>query len=197
MRNMWALLEKFNVFPTNEDFRNLDDDQIELIFLSMEQDSKEADRRARGVKSDGEWEDDSFEEEVWNAKDWDIVKEGHDMDDIARQVNALTQEEDKKNLLSKFDSLDEYNEYLENGGKTVRESETEDYINRQIIAAQEKAKMLEANGQVGRKLVDDKDLPEAKSNEGLSDGISDLDKQAIEDSIKLFNDEDDDDYTPL
>ncbi|MDP4414871.1 hypothetical protein QR503_27240, partial [Escherichia coli] len=75
---------------------------------------------------------------------------------IARQVEELTKEEDRINLMSKFDSLDEYNAYLEAGGKTARESEVEQYIDKQIRAAQEKARNIEAakraNG--GKVLVD-------------------------------------------
>lgn len=200
MRNLWLIMKTFNVLPTNPDFRALSDDQVELLLYSIEEDYREAELARKGLSADSDYYDSSFEEEVWNKDvgDWEVLKDGHDPDDIARQVEELTKEEDRINLMSKFDSLDEYNAYLEAGGKTARESEVEQYIDKQIRAAQEKARNIEvakrANG--GKVLVDDKDLTEISEK---SDGIDDLDKGAIEKAIKLFNDEDDDDdgYTIL
>jgi hypothetical protein len=194
MRNLWGLMTKFKVLPTNEDFRQLSDSQIDLMIYSMNEDYREMEMAKKGIQLDSQHYDSSFEEEVWNKDvgDWDVLKEGHDPNDIARQVEALTRSEDVKNLASKFDSLDEYNAYLEAGGKTGRETEVEQHINRQIAIAEEKARRIEAAG--GRKaLVDDRDIA------GEGNGKYDLDKEAIDKSIALFNqtNNDDDDYTTL
>lgn len=196
MRNMWFLMKSFNVLPTNEDFRELTDDQIDMMILSVNEDNIERERASKGLSVDSDHYDESFEDEVWtrDVGDWEVVKEGHDPDDIANQIEALTKEEDLKNLSSKFDSLDEYNEYLESGGKTTRESEVEEYINRQIKMAEEKAQAMEMNKQSyedRKKLIDDREATEVQDNN--TQGLDDLDKQALEESIKLFNGEDDED----
>lgn len=196
MRNMWFLMKSFNVLPTNEDFRELTDDQIDMMILSVNEDNIERERASKGLSVDSDHYDESFEDEVWtrDVGDWEVVKEGHDPDDIANQIEALTKEEDLKNLSSKFDSLDEYNEYLESGGKTTRESEVEEYINRQIKMAEEKAQAMEMNKQSyedRKKLIDDREATEVQDSN--TQGLDDLDKQALEESIKLFNGEDDED----
>lgn len=193
-------MKTFNVLPTNEDFRKLTDAQIDLILYSLDEDYREAERAAKGLSVEADYYDSSFEEEIWNRApgEWEVLKDGHDPDDIARQVEELTREEDLKNLLSKFDSLEEYNEFLEQGGKTVRETEVEQYINRQIQAAQEKAKAIEMarEAKQGKDFADDRDLPEVSDK--TQSNLPELDKDAIERSIKLFNDSvDDDDFTPI
>lgn len=178
--------------PTNPDFRALTDRQIDLMILSLNEDHREMELARKGLTVDSEHFDSTFEEEVWNRDvgDWEILKDGHDPDDIARQVEELTRAEDRKNLAMKFDSLDEYNAYLEAGGKTTRETEVEQYINKQIQAAEEKARRLAATS--GKKdLVDDQDRPESDS--ALTDRLPDIDKAAIDKSIALFNAQDDDD----
>jgi len=191
-------MTKFKVLPTNEDFRNLTNDQIDLILHSMEEDYRQADRARRGLGAEDEGYDESFEDEVWNRDvgDWEVLKEGHDPNEIAKQVEQLTREEDQKNLYSKFENLEEYNAFREAGGKTDRENEVEQYINRQIQAAEEKAKMMREDGK-GKRLVDDKDNPDISDNSDNS--TSELDKQAIERSIEMFNaqDDDDDEFTKL
>jgi hypothetical protein len=191
MRNLWAIMTKFEVLPTNEDFRSLTDDQINLMIYSMNEDHREMELARKGLTVDSQYYDTDFDEEIWNRDvgDWEVLRDGHDPNDIARQVEELTRAEDRKNLAMKFDSLEEYNDYLEAGGKTTRETEVEQYINKQLQAAEEKARRLNATG--GKKdLVDDQDRPEANSS--LSDRLPDMDKEAIDKSIALFNSKDDD-----
>lgn len=190
-------MKTFNVLPTNDDFRNLTDDQLDFIILSMQEDNREMERARKGLTTDNEYYDTSFEEEVWSKAEgeWEVLKDGHDPNAIARQVEALTREEDVRNLAMKFDSLEEYNAFREAGGKTTRESEIDQYINRQIALAEEKAKMLSATK--GKKLVNDSDLPEIANNEAMGTTMTDLDKEAIDKSIALFNANDDDDWTVL
>src|SRR5699024_11605548 len=103
MRNMWFLMKSFNVLPTNEDFRELTDDQIDMMILSVNEDNIERERASKGLSVDSDHYDESFEDEVWtrDVGDWEVVKEGHDPDDIANQIEALTKEEDLKNLSSR------------------------------------------------------------------------------------------------
>lgn len=165
------------------------------MIYSMNEDHREMELARKGLQVDSEHYDTSFEEEVWNRDvgDWSVLKEGHDPNKIAKQIEELTKAEDLKNLASKFDSLDEYNAHLEAGGKTGRETEVEQHINRQLQAALEKAQRIEAAGGVGG-LVDD--TVEA----GETSSLPDIDKAAIDKSIALFNKknyDDDDDFTIL
>lgn len=199
MRNLWAIMKKFNTLPTNPDFRALSDDQIDLILYSMTEDNREMELARKGMQVDSNYFDTGFEEEVWNKDvgDWDVLREGHDPNAIAKQIEQLTRAEDLKNLATKFDSLEEYNDHLEAGGKSTRETEVEQYINKQLAEAEEKAKRLTATGNGTKKaLIDDQDRPEAESP--LSDSLPNIDKDAIDKSIALFNadnDEDEDDFT--
>ena len=198
MRNLWAIMKTFNAMPTNPDFRALSDNQINMMILSMNEDHREMELARKGLTVDSQHYDTGFEEEVWNRDvgDWEVLRDGHDPNDIARQVEELTRAEDRKNLAMKFDSLDEYNAFLEAGGKTTRETEVEQYINKQIAEAEEKARRLTATNGGKKVMTDDQDLPEAKA--ALSDHLPDIDKAAIDKSIALFNaQDDDDDFTAL
>lgn len=199
MRNLWLIMKTFNVLPTNKDFRELSDDQIDMMIYSFKEDAREAELNRKGLTVESEHFDASFEEEVWNADvgKWEVLKEGHDPNEIAKQVEMLTRKEDLKNLAGKFDSLEEYNKYLEEGGKPAREMDVERHIDKQIALAMEKAKQLEAVGG-DRKLIDDRDRPEVANNSALSDNKPSLDKDAIDKSIALFNSMDDDDeFDPI
>ncbi|UPI12842.1 hypothetical protein [Bacillus phage SBSphiJ5] len=199
MRNLWLIMKTFNVLPTNKDFRELSDDQIDMMIYSFKEDAREAELARKGLTVESEHFDASFEEEVWNADvgKWEVLKEGHDPNEIAKQVEMLTRKEDLKNLAGKFDSLEEYNKYLEEGGKPAREMDVERHIDKQIALAMEKARQLEAVGG-DRKLIDDRDRPEVANNSALSDSNQSLDKDAIDKSIALFNSMDDDDeFDPI
>ncbi|ATN94561.1 hypothetical protein BSP10_220 [Bacillus phage BSP10] len=192
-------MKTFNVLPTNKDFRELSDDQIDMMIYSFKEDAREAELARKGLTVESEHFDASFEEEVWNADvgKWEVLKEGHDPNEIAKQVEMLTRKEDLKNLAGKFDSLEEYNKYLEEGGKPAREMDVERHIDKQIALAMEKARQLEAVGG-DRKLIDDRDRPEVANNSALSDNKPSLDKDAIDKSIALFNSMDDDDeFDPI
>ncbi|AIW03323.1 hypothetical protein CPT_Mater166 [Bacillus phage Mater] len=195
MRNLWGIMKTFEVLPTDPSFRELTNTQIDLMIYSLNEDHREMELARKGLAIDSEHYDTSFDDEVWNRDvgDWDVLRDGHDPNEIAKQVEELTRKEDLKNLASKFDSLEEYNDYLAAGGKTTRETEVEQYINKQIQAAEEKARMLSAAGGKS-KLVDDQDRPEAG---GLNDRLPDIDKAAIDKSIALFNSQDDDDFDEL
>ncbi|QZA69128.1 hypothetical protein 010DV004_191 [Bacillus phage 010DV004] len=199
MRNLWLIMKTFNVLPTNEDFRALTDDQIDMMIYSFKEDAREAELARKGLTVESEHFDASFEEEVWNPAvgEWEVLKEGHDPNEIAKQVEMLTRKEDLKNLAGKFDSLEAYNKYLEEGGKPAREMDVERHIEKQIALAREKANQLEAVGG-DKKLIDDRDRPEVANNSPLSDNNPSLDKDAIDKSIALFNSMDDDDeFDPI
>lgn len=192
MRNLWALMREFKILPTSPEFKALSDIQIDLMLYSMAEDAREMERARKGVQGDGDHYDSSFDEEVWNRDvgDWDVLKDGHDATKIAQQIEAMTKAEDLKNLEGRFDGLDEYNEHLENGGMTSRESEVTQYINKQLEKAEELARERSRGGK-GKRLVDDRELAgEAPTSDYA------LNKKAMDKAIALFED-DDDEYTAL
>lgn len=189
MRALWAVMDKFNVLPTDERFRNLSDYQMEMIFLSMEEDARQQNLRAKGLTVESDYFDSSYEDEVANKPDgeWEILKEGHDADDIARQVEEMTNAEELKKLYSKFEGLEEYNQYREEGGQTGREMQVSEYIKRQIEKAKERAREKEQG------IVRDVDKPErpvvAKKNTEKNDKV-------IDEVMEMFESEEDE-YTEL
>jgi hypothetical protein len=181
-------MKKFSVLPTNEDFQKLSDSQIEWILYSMQEDHKEQERARKGLAVDSQFYDTDYEQDVMkkDIKEWDVLKEGHDADEIAKQVNEMTKPEDRDNLSSKFDGLGEYNEHLEQGGKSGRESEVDDFIKKQLKVAEQRARDLEKAGKKG-KLVDDRDRPEA-SGDAMRDEskFGELDKTVMDRAIDKF-----------
>ncbi|WCS69960.1 hypothetical protein Goe27_00820 [Bacillus phage vB_BsuM-Goe27] len=200
MRNLWLLMKTFNTLPTNKDFLALSDDQINMMIYSLQEDGREMELARKGISVDAEYYDADFDEEVWNKPvgEWEVLREGHDADEIARQVAELTRDEDLRNLASRFDGVDEYSKFVEESGKTARQSEVEQYIDRQFAEALEKAHKISAAGKGA--MVDDQDLVGAPNNPTPSESSVDLDKDAIDRSIAMFNsidDDDDDDFAHL
>ncbi|AEZ50427.1 putative RNA polymerase [Bacillus phage BCPG3] len=193
MRNMWVLMKTLNMPPTDPRFLALDDAQVELMLYSLEEDAKAIERARKGVQVEDENFDSSFDDEVWNKPngEWELVKKGHDMDDIARQVNAMTAAKDRADLEGKFDGIDGYNEHLENGGMTSREAEVSNHIANQLAKAEQRARELES-GAASKDFIDDRE----RAGEVVMDEEHRLNKQAMDAAIAAFED-DDDDYDVL
>ncbi|OTZ58613.1 hypothetical protein BK762_00360 [Bacillus thuringiensis serovar toumanoffi] len=193
MRNMWVLMKTLNMPPTDPRFLALDDAQVELMLYSLEEDAKSIERARKGVQVEDENFDSSFDDEVWNKPngEWELVKKGHDMDDIARQVNAMTAAKDRADLEGKFDGIDGYNEHLENGGMTSREAEVSNHIANQLAKAEQRARELES-GAASKDFIDDRE----RAGEVVMDEEHRLNKQAMDAAIAAFED-DDDDYDVL
>lgn len=60
-RNLWAVMSKFNVLPTDPRFQDLTVEQLNYIIGSIVQDNKEATDMANGVKRDIHGEDTSYD----------------------------------------------------------------------------------------------------------------------------------------
>ncbi|AGB62593.1 hypothetical protein [Bacillus phage phiAGATE] len=196
MRNLWGIMKTFKTLPTDPSFRDLSDKQITLLIMSMNEDAREMELARKGLTVESEHYDTTFDEEVWDrdVDEWDVLKDDHDAEDIAKQVEKLTKQEDMKNLDSKFEGLDEYSQYREEGGQTAKETEVEQYMNKRLQEALDKAKDIESAGGKG-KLVDDRAIIEGKQD----DSSAVLNKEVMDKSISLFNGEndDDDDFTAL
>ncbi|ULF49011.1 tail assembly chaperone [Bacillus phage Darren] len=193
MRNMWVLIKTLNMPPTDPRFLALDDAQVELMLYSLEEDAKAIERARRGVQVEDENFDSSFDDKIWNkaAGEWQMVEDGHDMDEIARQVNAMTAAKDRADLEGKFDGIEGYNEHLENGGMTSREAEVSNHIANQLAKAEQRARELESGATSNKDFIDDRE----RAGEVVMDEEHRLNKQAMDEAIAAF--EDDDDYDVL
>lgn len=91
-RNLWAVCTKFHKLPNDPLIQSLSTDQWVFILLSMNQDSIEYkdNLRRSGVNlppEENDYQDDSFDEEMQSGN---LIHEGDDPEEIARQVNAMT-----------------------------------------------------------------------------------------------------------
>lgn len=169
----------------------------------MEEEQKDIERQRKGFTLDSQHMDTSFDDEVWNSHidDFEVLRDGHDADDIARQVAEMTEESEAQKLTEKFENLEEYSQFLEDGGESPRDAEIGTYIDEQIKRAEERARMLESNTK-GKGYVDDRDRPGVGGGESQPE-LSEFNKEAMEKYISMFedgneyDDEDDDEFTIL
>lgn len=107
---MWAIMREFNVLPTDERLTSLSMEQIDFILLSMDRDYDELERARRGVSLESEFED--YDSDWWDAshEEFTAIKEGDDEEDIARQLDSITTDEDLAKLKERYkanDALDQ------------------------------------------------------------------------------------------
>lgn len=169
-RNLWAIMKEFKVLPTNSDFQKLTGEQIEFIIASMNYDAKLAERQAKGIDINTTMED--FDDSWWyeSHEEFEPLREGHDEEDIARQVEERLTQAERKSLRDRFDSEKEYQEYIKNGGLDLENNSMREVIKKNIEKARE----------------------EAESGEFKNDDITtteDMDNEEIQDVFKLFNEE--------
>jgi len=176
-------MEKFNVLPTDERFQNLSNEQIGFILESMILDRKEEERAMKGLNSKNHYEDD--DDSFWNVPmdDFVALKEEHDESDIAEQLNELVGKESMQKAKERFKSTEEYNQFLESGGKLAKQMQVDSYIEDRLQAVYEEVDEIQrakANGEV---------IPKREGQINLKPTEVDTIKEAIE----LFDGDDDDD----
>lgn len=96
-RNIWAIMNKFNLPPTDKRLQSLDTMQIDFILEEMKYDQELAEQAAKGVKVDDQVEDESDEFlEKYYSKDRkvNLLADGDDPNDIYEQVKAATKNKD-------------------------------------------------------------------------------------------------------
>lgn len=166
-RNMWRIMEKFQVLPTDERFQNLSPDQIEYIFANMEMDMKEQQRMAKGLKNTVEDDDDSW----WNedSETFDPLREDHDEDDLAKQVDALLTETERRKKAERI-KADDYSEEEQEMIKQNHQDEIRDHINKRL-----------------EELDDEVNNGKTKEEKPSTTVPEDMTKDDLESAINLFN----------
>lgn len=181
---MWRIMEKFGVLPTDERFQNLNDEQVGFILESMRLDNKEESLAARGVDAKNHFEDD--DDSFWNVpiEDFVALKEEHDEQDIAKQVEELVGKESMQKARERFNSTEEYNKFLESGGKLARQMEVDNYIDERLKSVYDEAKELEEAQAQGRPI----NRKEHEIN------LKPTEVDTIQEAIELFNGDEEDDF---
>lgn len=175
-RNMWRIMDKFQVLPTDERFQNLSPDQIEYIFANMEMDMKEEARRARGLKNTIEDDDDSWWYE--DSETFEPLKEEHDEEDLAKQVDSLLTETERRKKEERI-KADDYSEEEQRQIKENHQNDIRSYIDKQL-----------------EELDDEVNNGKVKEEKPSRVAPEDMTKDDMESAINLFNGdiEDEDDF---
>lgn len=180
-RNLWRVMEKFNVLPTDESFMALTDLQLGYIMGNMTQDIKEENLRRKGVNPDSYFEDE--DDSWWNqrAEEFTPLKEEDNEEEIARQVEAMTSKDELEKVRARFKNTDEWTKYLEEGGKDARKMAAEEHIQKQLVELyKDAAKASEMGEENWRNAITE---GEAEANAKLPE----ISKDNIQDAIDLFN----------
>lgn len=200
-RNLWHIMKEFKVLPTDERFISLSDDQIGFILANMVYDNRLEEQARKGVDPESYYEDE--EDGYWtqDIKDFEALKEGHDEESIAKQVEALTNKEELAKVRERFSTTTEWNDFMEKGGALAERAEKEKYLQEKLTKMYEEVEELNSAG-VSR-------WGESKFNEE-TEAVKDLvpmKEDDLQDAISLFNgeteehfnmptsDDDEDDYT--
>lgn len=190
-------MKEFKVLPTNPDFRALSEHQIEFIAYSLQEDRRELDRARRQVRADSQFQD--YDESWWTAdlKDFTAKRADHDEAEIAKQVQALSTEEDMKKLRARWDASLEADDIVASGGTTVEQDTIDELLKQKLEEVIREAKGLEAEG-INR--WSEMDTIEQSHEDKL--GLAPITQESIDDAIAIFNGdelsslEDDDDLYP-
>lgn len=176
-------MREFNVLPTDPRFQALNDEQIDFILYSMERDAIEIDRARRGIQVDGEFED---TDESWWYKDHEeftALEPDDDEEDIAKQVDAMTTEEDMARLRERYRA----NEALDELEKTHANS-INDIINQNLKALFDEADRLNQEGV--SKWGDPIEKEEIEANRK----IGGLESEGLREAVDIFEGKYEDDY---
>lgn len=171
-------MKEFKVLPTDERFINLTDDQIGFILHNMGYDAKLEEQAMKGIKADSYYEDESDDWDV-DINEFEIIKDGHDENDIANQVEKLTSKEDIKKARERYSTVEEWNEFLDSGVKLAEDVEKETYMQEQLKKVFAEAEELNSLGKV-------------KETEGIKvekhiEPININDTSDLKEAIDLFN----------
>lgn len=200
-RNLWHIMKEFKVLPTDERFVNLSDEQIGFILGNMVYDNKLEEQARKGINPDSYFEDE--EDGYWtqDINEFVALKEDHDEEDIAKQVETLTNKEELAKVRERFNSTEEWNDFMEKGGALAERVEKEKYLQEKLDKLFEEAEELNNAG------VSRWGEPKFKEQTEAVAKLKPLKEDDLQDAISLFNGEtdeafsmptvldDDDDYT--
>lgn len=100
-RNLWAIMSKFNVLPTDKRFQDLTEMQVSLLIEEMNIDSQFA--RGKDPLSDDYTYDETFDENYELSSD-------EEQESVAAQLEAMRPDKLKQSMDVKVENLDDENE---------------------------------------------------------------------------------------
>ena len=179
-RNMWRVMDKFQVLPTDERFQSLTDPQLGFIFESMALDAKETSLARRGINPNNYFEDDDTS--WWNTptKEFTALKEDDDEEEIVRKMKERTNQAHLDKMRENFSSTEEWNKYLAESGITNRKIETAEIVRESLEKAYRDAQNIEKFGKP-------KHTKQAKAEELKLSSAVELSDDEMQKVIDMFN----------
>lgn len=165
-RNLWLIMDKFKVLPTNPDFMALTENQIGFVLENMVYDANEKNRAQQARKGATFYEDQDTSWVDEDIKDFNPLRDEEDLEAIQEHINNSSTKEDYEQARARYQSVDEWNEFVESGGKHAEDLEKERYKQEQLAKLFGEAQQL------------------TEDSEGI---------ESISTAIDLFNGEYDDD----
>lgn len=179
-------MKDFQVLPTNPDFMALTEQQIEYIAYSMEKDREEFVQSQRNMKQDADYTD--YDDSWWTADhdSFTALRDDHDEEDIARQVNAMTSEKDKQTLRSRLDASYEADGIIDAGGTTVEQDSIQAIMARNLEKVLQEANELAKTGTNKWGEKTEIELNEEEQARRLA--LKPITQQSIDEAIAIFED---------
>lgn len=184
-RNLWAIMKEFKILPTNPDFQALTEMQVGFIMENMSIDAEYREMIAKGQNPDEHFKDsdDSWWETPIDEFDPKGVIDIPD-EEIQKQIDAFTPEEDRAKLKDIYEGSKEWSEYMEEEGSDIREQTVEGVIQENLRKAMAEAKRLRGAGK--SKQGQPSFTQEEKQ---AADKFEPMTQEGIEEAYKLFEGE--------
>lgn len=149
-RNLWYIMDKFNVLPTDPSFRALTSPQIDFILRSMMEDKKEIERNQRGSQTAGPA---SYDTEFdYKGEDFQTASE-EEREALAVAYANFLDENDKEIIQAKIEMAKDAVEGIEEDAESAREIEAREAIQSRYQEALEEAQMLARTNKTPEELI--------------------------------------------
>lgn len=187
-KNLFLVMKMFNVLPSEQRWKDLDDDQLSFLLHSVIEERQEAERHSRGVELDGEAAyDEDFE---WESEDFNPLRDDDSEEDIYSQLQELMSDEDKKSQNIRLGNATAENERVESGELTQRDEEVLEARRVARENADDLARRATKTGQT----LDEMKIGDSEGNPEYSNQIDNDDMQDIISNFNAQNADDDDEF---
>lgn len=187
-KNLFLVMKMFNVLPSEQRWKDLDDDQLSFLLHSVIEERQEAERHSRGVELDGEAVyDEDFE---WESEDFNPLRDDDSEEDIYSQLQELMSDEDKKSQNIRLGNATAENERVESGELTQRDEEVLEARRVAHENADDLARRATKTGQT----LDEMKIGDSEGNPEYSNQIDNDDMQDIISNFNAQNADDDDEF---
>lgn len=166
-RNMWRIMDKFNVLPTEDRFKNLTTEQLSFILESMNRDNWEQRQLAKGITNFDDVKEDSDTSFLHvKEEDFEVLPDFLDADDINKKMLERLSESEKAKHSERLKAE------FEDGGQD------EPDLHHESIMEQIRKNLEELDDEVNNgKFKEEKTLPV-------------ITKDNIKEGLSMFDDED-------